>query len=538
MIRIRDIMMPPEHAPAQLVYEAARALRISGSKVKKLRVVRRSVDARKKPDIRIVYTVDVAVDGSENKILKQSGCKKASIAPVSYYKVPKMERFTEKRPVVVGFGPAGVFAALVLALAGQRPLVLERGEDAASRHEKVETFWQTGKLDPKSNVQFGEGGAGTFSDGKLNTGTKDPRNKFVLETFVQHGAPEEILWEARPHVGTDKLVAVVRSMRKEIESLGGQVLFRHQLTDLVVVGGKVTAAVVETPNGMKEFPCNNLVLALGHSARDTLRMLHQKGLHMEQKPFSLGVRIEHPQSLINISQYGDRWGVPPLPAAEYKLSTHLPNGRGIYTFCMCPGGQVVAAASQTGGVCTNGMSLFARDGKNANSGLLVGVSPEDFADSHPLAGVLLQEKVEQAAFRAAGSNYFAPTQLVGDFLKNQNSTAFGEVQPTYRPGTTFCRLEEYLPDFVTDSLRQALPILGQKLKGFDRADALLTGPETRSSSPVRMPRNEQYQANLLGVYPCGEGAGYAGGITSAAADGIRVALAILETVNGKLDGLK
>jgi uncharacterized FAD-dependent dehydrogenase len=289
----------------------------------------------------------------------------------------------------------------------------------------------------------------------------------------------------------------------------------------------VCGVQVETPDGIKELECTRLVLALGHSARDTAKMLLEKGLAMEQKAFSLGVRIEHDQRLINISQYGEKWSSPPLPTAEYKLSTHLENGRGVYTFCMCPGGQVVASASEEGGVCTNGMSLFARDGENANSALLVGVSPEDFGSDHPLAGMKLQETIEQAAFKAAGSNYFAPVQLVGDFLKNQPSKAFGKVKPTYRPGVTFCQLEEYLPSFVTEALRVALPILGQKIKGFDGADAVLTGPETRSSSPVKMPRGEDYQANICGIYPCGEGAGYAGGITSAATDGIRVALQIL-----------
>ncbi len=528
MIQLSNVILSPDTDFSNLPRLIARVTGLGESALFNCRLLKRSVDARKKPNVVLVCTFGFDTE-HEEKVMKRIKHKQTTLVSQKQNDLPiKPCKNNSESTVIVGAGPAGLFAALVLARAGCRPILIERGQAVDDRIGSVNTFWEKGILNEQSNVQFGEGGAGTFSDGKLNTGTKDPRNRFVLETFVAHGAPEEILWETRPHVGTDKLVAVVRSLRKEIESLGGQVLFNHQLTDLVITGGKVIAAVAETPHGRKEFSCDNLVLALGHSARDTLRMLHQKGLHMEQKPFSLGVRIEHSQSLINFSQYGDEWGVPPLPTAEYKLSTHLPNGRGIYTFCMCPGGQVVASASQAGGVCTNGMSLFARDGKNANSGLLVGVSPEDFADSHPLAGVLLQEKVEKAAFTAAGSNYFAPVQLVGDFLKNQNSTALGQVEPTYRPGTAFCRLEEYLPNFVTESLRQALPVLGQKLKGFDRADGVLTGPETRSSSPVRMPRNERYQANFAGIYPCGEGAGYAGGITSAAADGIRVALAILE----------
>ena len=530
MIQLSNVVLSPDTDFSDLPGLIARVTGLNQNDLTECRLVKRSVDARKKPDVVLVCTFAFATQGEE-KAIKRIKHKQTTLVSQKQNDlwIKPCEKNSEA-PVIVGAGPAGLFAALILARAGCRPILLERGDAVDDRIQAVNTFWQRGQLDEQSNVQFGEGGAGTFSDGKLNTGTKDPRNRFILETFVRHGAPEEILWETRPHVGTDKLVAVVRSLRKEIQSLGGRVLFRHRLTDLVLTGGQVTAIQVDSPERMKEIPCHHLVLALGHSARDTVRMLHQKGLQMEQKSFSMGVRIEHPQSLINISQYGDKWGVPPLPTAEYKLSTHLPDGRGVYTFCMCPGGQVVASASQSGGVCTNGMSLFARDGKNANSALLVGVSPEDFGDSHPLAGMLLQEKVERAAFTAAGSNYFAPVQLVGDFLKNQNSTAFGEVEPTYRPGVTFCKLEDYLPEFVTRSLRQALPILGQKIKGFDRADALLTGPETRSSSPVRMARGEDYQANLAGVYPCGEGAGYAGGITSAAADGIRVALAVLDAL--------
>ena len=530
MIQLSNVALPPDTDFSDLPCLLSRVTGLQKNQLQNCRLIKRSVDARKKPDVVLVCTFTFATQGEE-KAIKRIKHKQTTLVSQKQNDlwVKPCEKNSEA-PVIVGAGPAGLFAALILAKAGCCPVLLERGEAVDDRIRAVNTFWQTGVLDEQSNVQFGEGGAGTFSDGKLNTGTKDPRNRFILETFVRHGAPEEILWETRPHVGTDKLVAVVRSLRKEIQSLGGQVLFRHRLTDVVVTDGGVTAVGVDSPEGYKELPCSQLILALGHSARDTVGMLHQKGLRMEPKAFSLGVRIEHPQSLINVSQYGDKWSVPPLPTAEYKLSTHLPDGRGVYTFCMCPGGQVVASASQTGGVCTNGMSLFARDGKNANSGLLVGITPSDFGDAHPLAGMALQEKVEKAAFAAAGSNYFAPVQLVGDFLKNQPSTAFGEVEPTYRPGVTFCRLEEYLPDFVTRSLRQALPILGQKLKGFDREDALLTGPETRSSSPVRMVRGEDYQGSIAGVYPCGEGAGYAGGITSAAADGIRVALAVLDAL--------
>lgn len=528
MIQISNVTLPPDCDFSCLEEIVAKVTGLPKKEIGNCKLVKKSVDARKKPNVVLNCSFTFTLAGEEKAIkkIKHKQTTFVSQQKNDLYIKPCSEK-TEPT-VIVGCGPAGLFAGLILARAGMNPLVIDRGQAVEDRIETVTRFWEKGELNPQSNVQFGEGGAGTFSDGKLNTGTKDPRNRFVLETFVKHGAPEEILYQAKPHVGTDRLVTVVRSMRKEIQALGGQVLFSHQLVDVTIQNHQVAGIVVKTPEGEKEIPCKRLVLALGHSARDTAKMLLEKGLTMEQKAFSLGVRIEHPQSLINISQYGNKWGCPPLPTAEYKLSTHLPDGRGVYTFCMCPGGQVVASASVEGGVCTNGMSLFARDGKNANSGLLVGISPEDFGSDHPLAGMTLQETIEKAAFIAAGSNYFAPVQLVGDFLKNQNSTCFGDVEPTYRPGVTFCKLEEYLPEFVTGSLRKALPILGQKLKGFDRADAVLTGPETRSSSPVKMPRDEGYQANIKGIYPCGEGAGYAGGITSAAADGIRVALAILE----------
>ena len=468
----------------------------------------------------MMYTIDVKVDGNEGKILKQSGCKRAAIAPIQHYRPPKAAAPLEMRPVVVGFGPAGMFAGLLLALAGQRPLILERGAQAVERHEKVCRFFETGQLDIKTNVQFGEGGAGTFSDGKLNTGVNNPRIGWILEQMVAAGAREDILFDAKPHVGTDVLLTVVQNIRQRIISLGGEVRFNTQVTGIRQQDGCLTG--LETTDGI--IPCNRAILAIGHSARDTFAMLHAQGITMEPKPFSMGVRIEHLQKNINLAQYGT--DDPVLPPADYKLVKHLADET-VYTFCMCPGGYVVAAASEEGRVVTNGMSYADREGSNANAALLVTLNPKDFPYDGPLGGVRWQEEVEAAAYDLSGS-YRAPAQRVEDFLNNRPSCGPGTVQPTYRPGVTWCDLHDVLPAKLTRALAEAIPQLEGNLKGFSDGDAVLTAPETRSSSPVRILRDEQKQSvSLKGLYPAGEGAGYAGGIMSAAIDGMMCAEALL-----------
>ena len=524
MLRINGLSVPLSYTEEELHRRAAAVLGVSAGEILSLRLSKRSVDARKKENVHFQVAVDVTV-ADEPRVLHSRRLRREQVSIVEEhpYVVPAPARPLGARPVVVGSGPAGLFAALVLARAGAKPLVLERGGDVDSRRQAVDTFRRTGVLDTASNVQFGEGGAGTFSDGKLNSGIKDPRSRHVLETFAAAGAPTDILWQAKPHIGTDELQKTVRGLREEILRLGGEVRFFTKVTDMIIRDGAVTALLGESPDGEQEIPCRQVILAIGHSARDTVEMLLRRGLPMEQKPFAVGVRIEHPREMIDRCQYGAAAGHPALGAADYRLNCRTGSGRGVFTFCMCPGGVVMAAASEKGGVAVNGMSHHARDARNSNSALLVGLEPADFGSKHPLAGFAFQRQMEQAAYRLGGGGYKAPAQLTGDFLAGRPSTCLGEVQPSYLPGVTLTDLQECLPAFVTASLREGIPMLGRRLAGFDRPDAVLTGVESRSSSPVRLVRDDRGHSAVAGVYPCGEGAGYAGGILSAAVDGMRCA---------------
>ena len=523
MIKISDMKFPVDYTEKDIQQRIAKELRIEKEKIKRFSIARRSVDARKKNDVKFIISVNAQIEGDEKKVISRAKSKNVTTAKPFTYKIEKC-REMKNPPVIVGFGPAGLFAGLFLARAGANPIILERGEDVDSRTKAVENFWNNREFSPLSNVQFGEGGAGTFSDGKLNTGTKDIRSRIVLEEFVAHGAPDEILYNAKPHIGTDKLKSTVKNIREEIISLGGKVYFSTKLTDINIKNGAVTGAVAEQNGKKLIFDTENLILAIGHSARDTFEMLYNKGIFMEQKPFSVGARIEHLQKNTDKAQYGEFAGKGHLGAADYKLSEHLENGRGVYTFCMCPGGMVVGASSEENTVVTNGMSEFARDRTNSNAALLVGVNPSDFGSDNPLAGVEYQRKLEKAAFLLGSENYNAPAQRVEDFLQNRKTAAFGEVIPSYLPGVEPSNLREILPGYVSESMAQAIIKMDRKLHGFANGDAVLTGVETRSSSPVRISRNAEYQSvTLSGLYPCGEGAGYAGGIVSAAVDGIKLA---------------
>ena len=516
MLKIEGLRLHPNEPESALIRKAQRLL---GREIKGLRVLKKSVDARKKPDVVLVYTIAVNVD-QETQVLKR--CRgRVSKYQESSYSFPFQRLRLAKRPVIIGTGPAGLFCGLMLSRVGANPILLERGRDVDQRTADVASFWKTGILNTGSNVQFGEGGAGTFSDGKLNTGVNDPKMRMILNEFVRHGAPSSILYDAAPHVGTDHLRTVVKKLREEIISLGGEFRFQHQAVGFHTEDQKITSVMVRSPAEEYTLESDHFVLAVGHSARDTFESLFSAGVPMEQKRFAIGVRIEHLQSAVTVSQYGAE--IPGLPVSSYKLSCHPECGRGVFSFCVCPGGVVVGAASENGMVCTNGMSYYARDGRNINGGLLVGVGPEDYASDHPLAGMFLQRDLEAAAYQSGGGNYFAPAQLVGDFLRGKPSAGPGSVQPTYLPGVRWTDLHKCLPAFITDALEQAIPILGKKMAGFDAPDAVLTAVEARSSSPVRILRDSTGQSAVRGLYPCGEGAGYAGGIMSAAADGIHIA---------------
>ena len=523
MILVRNIRLAVDEDRDSLARKALKKLKLPPTALKSIKLVKRSLDARKKNDIHYVCTAALELKGDEAKLLLAAKCPDASIYEEKEYVIPRVS--SEERPVVAGFGPAGMFAALVLSMAGARPIVIERGRCVEERMAAVESFRRGGVLDTENNVQFGEGGAGTFSDGKLNTGTKNWRMGWMLSQLHGHGAPESVLYEAKPHIGTDILVDVVRNIRRHIIALGGEIRFGTRLERLVTEEGRLCAVEVTAEGERQRIPCSKLILAIGHSARDSFEMLHAQGIPMQPKAFSMGARIEHRQQAVDLAQYGRERGS--LPAADYSLNVLLPDGKSAYTFCMCPGGEVIAAASEEGGVVTNGMSYSRRDGENANSALLVTLGVEDFPYEGPLGGMYWQRDIERAAYEYGGGSYKAPAQLVGDFLAGRESHGPGTVTPSYSPGVVWGDIRKVLPERIWGVMQRAIPELGKKLRGFDDADAVLTAPESRSSSPVRIVRDENCRSALAGLYPCGEGAGYAGGISSAAVDGMRCAEAVL-----------
>jgi uncharacterized FAD-dependent dehydrogenase len=538
MLRLTELKLPLGHPAEAIPAAILERLAIPAEDLLDYAIARRAHDARRKSAILMVYSVDVTLRDEAAVMARFPDDRHVQPTPDTAYRFLGHAKATpEPRPVVIGAGPCGLFAGLILAQMGLRPIILDRGKVVRERTKDTWGLWRKGVLNPESNVQFGEGGAGTFSDGKLYSQIKDPRHlgRKVLTEFVKAGAPAEILTEAHPHIGTFRLVTMVESMRATIEELGGEYRFQNKVEDLDVAVGpdserRVRGVVLQ---GGEHIRTDHVVLAVGHSARDTFEMLHARGVYIEAKPFSIGFRIEHPQSLIDRARFGQSAGHPDLGAADYSLSHHCANGRAVYSFCMCPGGTVVAATSEPGRVVTNGMSQYSRNERNANAGIVVSISPEQDYPGHPLAGVVLQRHWEEQAFAAGGGTYAAPGQKVGDFLAGVASTEFGAVLPSYKPGVRLTDLSSCLPDYAIAAIREALPVFGRQIPGFDHADAMLTGVETRTSSPVRIKRGADFQSlNTRQLYPAGEGAGYAGGILSAAVDGIKIAEAVAQTILG------
>ncbi|MCK9394284.1 MAG: NAD(P)/FAD-dependent oxidoreductase [Methylobacter sp.] len=531
MLRITELKLPLDHPENLLKTTILDRLGISAEELITYTIFRQGYDARKRNAILLVYTVDVAAKNEQAILNRLQDDPHISLTPdTTYHIVTQAPKHLAQRPVIIGTGPCGLFAGLILAQMGFKPIILERGKEVRERTKDTFGLWRKSRFNPESNVQFGEGGAGTFSDGKLHTQIKDPNHygRKVLTELVKAGAPDEILHVSKPHIGTFKLVTVVEQLRATIESLGGEVRFQSRVDDIIIDNGQVRGVILA---GGETINSSHVLLAVGHSARDTFKMLYDRGVYIEAKPFSIGFRIEHPQSLIDTCRFGSNAGHPLLGAADYKLVHHCSNGRSVYSFCMCPGGTVVAATSEEGHVVTNGMSQYSRNERNANSGIVVGITPDDYP-GHPLAGIDFQRRLEASAFKLGGETYEAPGQLVGDFLAKRPSSALGTVQPSYTPGVHLCDLSSALPDYAIAAIREAIPAFDKKIKGFAMKDAVLTGVETRTSSPIRIKRNEHFQSlNTKGLYPAGEGAGYAGGILSAAVDGIKVAEALALDMN-------